>query len=476
MAKIRFGNKIKPLLLLASVEMLERFAYYGSVSLLVVFLTSDLGFSDSNAYATAALFGALSFALTIVGGILADFFAGIRYLMMLGGTLMLIGCILMATAEASWGLSLIALGAGLFKGNITVLLGSCYSTNEPRRGLIFTIFYAGINVGALTASLLCAYIYQDWGYSFSFLLAGLGMFLSLTLFALGTPILEKRGINPTSTLKIPHSKLLTLLIAAFTCLLCKLVLDKGYSAVEILTSLGVIAVSIYLVVILRSSKEEQNNLIIFGFLLAFCLIFYAFQSQIYFVINLFAQRSVNNTIFGHKIPSIAFQAIPPASAILFGLLRSALSTKQNLKTGIVELGIGLCGPTLCFALLYLGCVQAEAGKVDCIYLLSIGLIGASEMLVGPFMYNQATLLTPKSLKGYSMSLVLLAIAFGNLATAFIAQPFSANQQNDIELYAGGFGKLALLQAISVIAFFAMTFLLKARINRANSHLSSASIN
>jgi proton-dependent oligopeptide transporter, POT family len=458
-----------PVLLIASTEMLERFSYYGTVSILVVFLSTNLGFSDTQAYSTSALFGAIGFALPILGGIMADAMVGMQYMIILGGLLMVIGHLLMAfsTVETTvHGLALIAVGTGLFKGNITVLLGSCYEAKDSRRSYAFSIFYSCISAGALASSITCAYVYQNWGPSWSFAAAGAGICLGLSIFLTFRRTLGDVGLTSPLQLKFRYKKLLVLLATLLAYLASRHLIAHSEQMVKLVALSGAVFFFMYVVLVLQHEGQARNKLIVLGFLLIFSLAFYAFQSQIYFAISLFAKRSVDTNLFGHQVPSTAFQAIPPVSAAIFGILRSA--RHKNLEQGILELGLGLVGPVICFAALSFGCFQCKGDKISCIYLLSTALIGVSEMLIGPFVYNQATLLAPTRLKGYAMSFVLIAIAFGNLATVLITRPISLNAASNLSasLYARGFGMLALVQT-SVLCLFCITFyLMRSRINGA----------
>jgi POT family proton-dependent oligopeptide transporter len=174
--------------------------------------------------------------------------------------------------------------------------------------------------------------------------------------------------------------------------------------------------------VFKSSTQERPKLLVLLVIIPFLILFYGLQSQLYFVINLFAKRNLETDILGHSIPSTVIQAIAPFAAIFVGLflghLLKTTTQSDNSKEGFTRFGIGLLGPVLCFFILYWGCIQATEGRVQYLYILSLGFIGAAEALIGPFAYNQATVLAPNHMKGYAMSIVLVAIAFGNLATIF----------------------------------------------------------
>jgi POT family proton-dependent oligopeptide transporter len=132
--------------LLFFVEMWERFSYYGMRGLLVIFLTSQLGFKDERAYAIYSVFAAIGYAGPVLAGLLADKLVGFRNMILSGGILITLGHATMSLIELKSdliyvGLALIAVGTGMFKGNITNLLGACYASHDPERSRGLTLFY-----------------------------------------------------------------------------------------------------------------------------------------------------------------------------------------------------------------------------------------------------------------------------------------------------------------------------------------------
>ena len=191
----------KFLKLLFFVELWERFSYYGMRALLILFLTKSLGFTDPKAYALYSLFAALGYAAPVVGGILADRIFGFRRMVVIGGVVMCLGHGLMALTELwngvmYFGLGFIAIGTGLFKGNVSNLLGCCYAPEDPNRDKGFTLFYVAVNLGSVLASLACGYVGEKIGWHYGFGLAGVGMVLGLIVFLKYQSVLEDHGMEP----------------------------------------------------------------------------------------------------------------------------------------------------------------------------------------------------------------------------------------------------------------------------------------
>jgi POT family proton-dependent oligopeptide transporter len=136
---------------------------------------------------------------------MADKLMGFRNMILIGGIVIIMGHICMTfvgwnTFLVYLGLALIAIGTGLFKGNITNLLGSCYKDNDPNRERGFTLFYVGINLGSFFASILCAIVASNYGWYYGFGLAGIGMFIGLVVFTKFQHILGSSGTSPKPNL------------------------------------------------------------------------------------------------------------------------------------------------------------------------------------------------------------------------------------------------------------------------------------
>lgn len=194
------------LFLLFFTEMWERFSYYGMRALLTLFLVSAMGiggweWTPAEALTLYGIYTGLVYITPIFGGLIADKITGFRMAILLGAFLMTAGHASMAfETEASFylGLGLIILGNGLFKPNISSIVGSLYKKNPERKDAAYTIFYMGINAGAFMGIMLCGYIGEKVGWSYGFGLAGVFMFLGMLMFQFGQKLFGDIGTKPKS--------------------------------------------------------------------------------------------------------------------------------------------------------------------------------------------------------------------------------------------------------------------------------------
>ncbi|MEO7916522.1 MAG: oligopeptide:H+ symporter, partial [Dokdonella sp.] len=242
----------RPLWMLFMAEFWERFSYYGMRALLAVYVATTFfgnlaeGEANSAASLTYGAYTALVYATAIFGGYIADRYLGYQRSIMLGGALMAAGMFLLLIENLTGfliGLAVIVVGNGLFKPNISTMVGKLYAPNDPRRDSGFTIFYMGINAGALIAPIICgAWIGAMYGFKWGFFAAGLGMVFGIMVFQMLSGWLGHVGKPPAGaegygrTFKVLIGALLAVPVVYF--LLSKSVI-AGYLLVVMMLGLAI---------------------------------------------------------------------------------------------------------------------------------------------------------------------------------------------------------------------------------------------
>jgi POT family proton-dependent oligopeptide transporter len=188
--------------------MWERFSYYGMRALLVLFLVSSAGlggweWTRAEALELYGIYTGLVYVTPIFGGFIADRFLGHRNAIILGAILMTLGHASMAFETSFFfylGLSLLIIGNGFFKPNISSIVGGLYKNDAAKKDAAYTIFYMGINAGAFLGILLCGYVGEKVGWSFGFGLAGIFMFFGMLQFWLAQKIFGNIGLKPSKNI------------------------------------------------------------------------------------------------------------------------------------------------------------------------------------------------------------------------------------------------------------------------------------
>lgn len=249
------------------------------------------------------------YALGIPGGFLADRYLGQRAAVVWGGVLQCIGHFLLAlNNEAVFmvGLGLIAMGTGLLKPNISAMVGGLYEQGDIRRDGGFTIFYMGINIGAVLSSLVVGFVGEVYGWHYGFSLAGFGMLIGLIIFLAGRKYLGDVGQRPQRKKK-----------------------EKAVGNVSKTKAF--------------TQEEKERLFVLFVSLLAIFTFFAAFE-QAGGSMNLYTEKHTDRFVLGWEVPASIFQALNPAFVILLGpvvaLIWSKLAQRHQHISSIYKIGVG----------------------------------------------------------------------------------------------------------------------------------------
>ncbi|MSE06100.1 MFS transporter, partial [Lactobacillus salivarius] len=289
-------------------EMWERFSYYGMRAILLFYMyysVSDggLGIDKTTAASIMAIYGSLVYLSSVIGGFISDRILGSRRTVFIGGVLIMLGHIALSTPYGKGALLLsiilIVLGTGLLKPNVSEMVGSLYSSNDPRRDAGFNIFVFGINVGALVSPIVVGQLGFNVNFHLGFSLAAIGMFFGLLQYWLdGRKYLSKDSLYPTDPIESDELKgLLTktvIGIAAIALILIIMNLLNALNITNIINLISIIAVLIpiyYFVLMLSSrkiTKVERSRVLAYIPLFIASVLFWSIEEQGSVVLALFA--------------------------------------------------------------------------------------------------------------------------------------------------------------------------------------------
>ncbi len=461
--KTFFGHP-RGLAVLFFTEMWERFSYYGMRGILTLFLTKHFLFGDDKSFLMYGTYTSLVYATPIFGGMIADKLLGFSRSVYIGGILMAIGQFTLAASALTTnpvllnvGLGLMIVGNGLFKPNISSIVGNLYDDNDPKKDSGFTIFYMGINLGAFLAPLVAGVLGEVYGWQYGFGAAGLGMAIGVISFWMnqdklmgkGLPpnpeILEKKYFNFLSTemavwagaiILVPIIAILISFndwqpLGAFEESMPFL---GGMSIMSwILAVIGLIVIGIVISTSLNSTREEWQRLLVAVVLTFFSIVFWAFFEQAGSSMTLFTDRNIDRTLFGLTIPTSTFQSVNAFFIIALGVPFSALwiwlskrkmepSTPLKFSLGLVQVGLG-------FGVMVIGAQMFadSAGLVPIIFIiLAYFLHTTGELCLSPVGLSMITKLSPAKIVGFMMGVWFLAPSIaqyiGGIIAAFTSIP------------------------------------------------------
>lgn len=347
-------------------EMWERFSFYGMKALLLLYILKYHLFGDDAGYDLLGAYGGLVYAVPVIGGLLADRYLGMRKAVVLGGVLLVLGHLGMAFEgeqarlvngvvvrdEAALqvfylSLALIIMGVGFLKPNISTIVGRLYPPNDPRLDSGFTIFYAGINVGALFSSLVCAFLGETYGWKYGFGAAGIGMVAGLILFLWGQKYLHGQA-EPNDPAKLrekvgPFTREWLIYLGSLGGVLVVWQLIQNTWTVHGAMHLIALAFLLWFVWFLwkKCTAIERGQMIALVLLIMGVLIFFTLYEQTYGSWVTFSDRLMSKDLFGMAVANSG--TIPWAIYALAAspvLMIAALSASDRGNIGLAKVLVG----------------------------------------------------------------------------------------------------------------------------------------
>jgi proton-dependent oligopeptide transporter, POT family len=431
-------------------EMWERFSYYGIRPLLVLFMTAALaqggfGFERQTASSIVGIYAACVYLASLPGGWIADRLLGLRRAIWYGGILIALGhlsialSIVFAHSAFFIGLVLIVMGTGLLKPNISAIVGELYPEGGSRRDAGFSIFYMGINIGALVAPLITGYLGERVGWHLGFGAAGVGMVIGLITYRLrADKTLGNIGMVPGSTDPAEHRRVkLTVMIAIAVIALLVVLTMAGIlhlNPVSLAQKMTLVIVGsalvyfIYLFVGGGLTTEEKKRVVIIILLFFFAAIFWSAFEQAPTSLNLFARDYTDRVVFGWEMPTLWLQAANSvfviALAPVFAVVWIALGKRGKDPSSVAKFAWGLFFAGLGFVVMLIAAnIVINGGgnvRVSPWWLVfSYFLQTIGELSLSPVGLSSMTKLAPYKFKGQMMGVWFMAAALGNLIAGLV---------------------------------------------------------
>lgn len=405
-----FSKHPKGLYILFFTEMWERFSYYGMRAILTLYMitsvtndNSGLGWDDAFALSIYGWYTMAVYVMSIPGGIIADRWLGQKKTVLLGGILLVFGHSVLAI-DAVWafaaGLTLIVLGVGSLKPNISTMVGGLYRKGDPRRDHGFTIFYIGINVGAFLASLVVGGIGEIYGWHYGFGLAGVGMVLGVSVFLYGHKYLKDVGEPPklrseaTTQIKKPLTKI------------------------------------------------EKDRMIVLFLSFIIIIVFWGAFEQAGGLMNIYTNSKVDRMLFGWQIPTSWFQSLNPFFIMIFGTLVATFWLKRqrsnNEASTLFKMAVGTMIMGTGFLMMSGASLQSSSdGQAGMYWLIVAYLLHTiGELCASPTALSFITKLAPVKYGSLMMGSYFAATGMGNKIAGLLGE--SASHAGELQIFTGIF--------------------------------------
>lgn len=457
----------KPLWMLFMTEFWERFAFYGMRWALVLYIVAEFyegsGVGEAPANRLYGAYLALVYAAAIFGGYVADKVIGYQRSILLGAVVMAAGLFLIAIPNEEVfkvGLATIIAGNGLFKPNISAMVGQLYGISDPRRDSGFTIFYMGINAGAFLAPILTGLLADKVfgtpempSYKVVFIASGVGMLLSLAWFWFGRRQLQGVGRPPAGAEGRGRvAGVLVGVLVAIPVVYFLLTIGAGTLA----WVLGALFVALCVMILVEGVREgpvQRDRALAMLIIFAFNVMFWMFFEQAGSSFNFLAEKIVDRTFGDWVFPVAWFQSINPIAILTLAPLFAWLWVRLGRANPSIprKFGLGLIFNGLAFLLLMfaLSSLVDDAGKIPFWTLFAVYVIQTvGELFLSPIGLSMVTKLAPVRLVGFGMGGWFLSTGIGNNLSGIFAGHVSGTGGMTVESAYSGytFGFWALLIA------------------------------
>ncbi len=482
------GKYPKQLWYLFFSEMWERFCFYGMRGMLTFFMVHQLFMDKEQANLQYGATQAWVYAFTFIGGLFADKILGFRKSLFWGGLLMIIGSIILAIDPKEFfflGIAFNVVGTGFFKPNISSMVGQLYRSGDSRRDDGFSLFYAGINLGALLGGYFCIaigkgefmgnIIAEGYRWNVAFGLAAVVMSISLITFIYTRRSLGPIGLSPFELNGTTGKKWVDYAVYAGALLCIPIIMVMVANTLYtdwFMYFIGPFSL-VYLAFEMRNFNAEENKKLIAALLfILFSVVFWAIFEQAGGSLSLFAAEHLNSEILGfiHLDPNGVNNSANSFFVITFaaivGTVWVVLAKRKMEPNTVVKFGLGFL--FLGFAYFIFFSERFFAGldgksSLD-IFTLAYFVVTLGELCLSPIGLSIMTKLAPGKLQGFMMGMWFLASAYGQyvagLFGASISPDESATPMEKLEIYTEGYYDFAWYAIIAGVVLIAISPLIR----------------
>ncbi|MDO4883401.1 MAG: oligopeptide:H+ symporter [Rothia sp. (in: high G+C Gram-positive bacteria)] len=424
---------------LFTVEMWERFSFYGMQVLMLYYLyyavaDGGLGLDKAGATGVIGAYGAVVYLMAILGGIFGDRILGPERALFYSAIGIMAGHLALAFVPGVpgvvAGLLLVAIGSGGLKSNASVLVGSLYSKEDPKRDAGFTIFYIGVNIGALLGPALTGWGWGWLGFHFGFGIAALGMAAGLIQYALTRKHLPESVHEVALPFTAHQRRIFIGILAAFAALVVAMVVlgimtpNNLKNWVMGAIALGAVGLFTQLLTAKNVTGDERSRVWAFIPLWIANAVFWGLYQQQFTVMAVYSDERLNWNILGFQFPPTMMNSINPTFIIILGVGFAAMWTKLGEKQPFTTTKFSIALVVIGFAF-WIFLAQAGVQSVNVMWIVLILFVCTlAELTISPVGTSLTTKLAPEAYKVNMMALYWTSVAMGTVLSGWLAQFYS----------------------------------------------------
>jgi len=451
------------LYILFLTEMWERFSYYGMRAILVLYLVAEvgienagLGWSNEDALALYGWYTMFVYVASIPGGIIADKILGQKKSVFVGGMLLVAGHSVLAI-EAMWafytGLTLIVMGVGMLKPNISTMVGGLYPKHEQdKRDLGFYIFYMGINLGAAASALIVGYIGETIGWHYGFGLAGIGMAFGQLTYWYGQRYLthvgnlviderdesEKTDSNLISSIFKSNNSIVGFMITFALGMVIWLL--NGSLNYGLLVMGLAFAVGVAIVVYNDGNKIEKDRILVTYLSFLIIIVFWGSFEQAGGLLNVYAKQKTDLLINGFLVPASWFQSVNAIFILIFATIVGSFwvwwKNRKRESSSLFKMAIGVIIMGWGFFFMSAASMQYEVEGLSSMHWLVLAYLfhTIGELCASPVALSFITKLAPDRWMAFMMGAYFAATGLGNKIAGLLGE--SATEIGEFKIFTG----------------------------------------
>lgn len=418
----------KSFYLIFSIELWERFGFYGLQVIIAVYLVRQLGMSEAQSITLFSSFSALAYGLVAIGGWLGDKVLGTKRVILLGALVLLIGYGLVATSGHNvslvyLGMATISVGSGLFKANPSALLSTIYEKDDPKLDGAFTMYYMAINIGGFFSTLITPWLAAKYGWNVAFTVSVVGMLITIVNFISCRNWVKDFG--SAADLQPLHAgkMMLTLLGIVLLVAIATWLLHHQDIARVALAVVSLCIVLLFIKITLQLQGVARRKMIVAFVLMMEATVFFTLYGQMPTSLNFFAIHNVEHTIFGIAIEPEQYQSLNPLWIIIGSPILAAVYNilgDKLVMTAKFAIGMFLCSAA--FFILPLGAKFANsAGIVSPGWLVACyALQSFGELMISALGLAMVAQLVPQRYMGFIMGAFFLTTALSSVIAGKVA--------------------------------------------------------
>jgi len=482
------GKYPKQLWYLFFSEMWERFSFYGMRGMLAVFMVNQLMMDEKTTNLQYGATQAFVYAFPFIGGLFADKILGLRKSLFWGGLLMIVGSIILSLDPKHFfflGISFTIIGTGFFKPNISSMVGQLYKENDVRQDAGFSLFYAGVNLGALIGGYICIAVAEGslwsgfvpeqlrWNFAFGF--AAIVMIVSLLTFTQTQKSMGEIGLSPLLHLEKPKRRIIEIATYIGSLAIIPAIIIMVANTVYTDYFMMIIGPSsiLYLFYEMRSFSASENKKIVAALvLIVFSIFFWAFFEQSGGSLSLFAVNNLDNTLLGIQVSpngvnNSANSLFVIIFATLIGLLWISMNKRKIEPNTVVKFGLGFLFLAGGFWIFYYTKFFADTSGKTSLNLFTFGwfIITFGELCLSPIGLSAMSRLSPQKTQAVMMGIWYLASSYGQYFAGLLGANIASASENasnseKLIVYAEGYKQLAIYALIAGLILIIISPLVK----------------